>query len=94
MFFISIYYQSLFDYICSAYLILILLFSLSSSEERSWSEAEHQESSLLADCVEVLDLVASKEGWCCLCVWPTVSILVCPTSSHDLHLERGSSEIK
>lgn len=76
-----------------AYLILILLFSLSSSEERSWSDAEHHESSLLADCVEVLDLVAFKVGWCCLCVCPTVSIFVGPTSSHDLHLERGSSEI-
>lgn len=43
------------------YLILILLFSLSSSEERSWSDAEHQESSLLADCVDVLDLLVSNE---------------------------------
>lgn len=71
------------------YLILILLFSLSSSEEISWSDAEHQESSLLADCVDVLDLLVSKEGWRAFPL--TVSILPGPTSSHDLHLERGSS---
>lgn len=86
----KVFHESIND-IGDTHLILILLFSLSSSEERSWSEAEHHESSLLADCVEVLDLVASNEGCWCLWGWPTVSILVGPTSSHDRHLERGSS---
>lgn len=70
----------------------MLLFSLSSSEERSWSEAEHQESSLLAECVDVLDLLVSREERCACELFPlTVSILPDPTSSHDLHLERDSS---